>query len=104
MRPHVIERSRSVSCCADRAGIDPVPKFLPRIDAGRVAVAPVEAQTPCSGELGIGDRDRFATFDRRLDGLPTRALGIAVGARTRQAKWTEFEPGANAVLEEHLDV
>ena len=69
-----------------------------------MAVAPIEAETPCSGELGVGDRDRFSAFDRQLDGLTPGAFGVAVGTRARQAERTEFESGTEAVLEEHVDV
>ncbi len=69
-----------------------------------MAVAPVEAQAPCTGEFGIGDRDRLAAFDGRLDGLTACALGVAVRARARKAERAEFEPYADPVLEEDLDM
>lgn len=69
-----------------------------------MAVAPVEAEAPRPRQFGVGDRDRFATFDRRLDGLAPSSSGVAVGARARQSEWTEFEPSSYAVVEQHLDV
>jgi uncharacterized protein len=69
-----------------------------------VAVTPVEAEAPCTCEFGIGDRDRFASFDRRLNRLTTASLGVAVRARARETQRTEFESGTDPVLEEHLDV
>ncbi len=89
---------------ADLACIDPGPELLPGIDAGRVAVAPIEAQTPGARQLGVGDRDRLALVDPGRHRLVAGAPRIAVGAGAGLAKRSEFEAGPHAVLEEDLDV
>ena len=69
-----------------------------------MTVAPVEAEAPGAGQLGIGDRDRFTLVDPGSDRLIAGALRVAVGARARLAEWTELEAGAQPVLEKDLDM
>ena len=69
-----------------------------------MTVAPDEAETPRTRQLGVGDRDRLALGDPRSDRLITGALGVAVGAGARLAERAEFESSADAVLEEDLDM
>jgi hypothetical protein len=69
-----------------------------------VTVAPVEAEAPGPGQFRVGDRDRFAPFDRRLDGLASGSFGVAVGTRARETQRSEIESRTDTVLEEHVDV
>ena len=69
-----------------------------------MSVAPVEAETPRARQLRVGDRDRLTLVDPGSDRLVTRPPGVAVRTRARLAQRTEFETGANTVLEKDFDV
>ena len=109
-RPNdVIERSRIGIVApaidgADLARIDPRTQLLPGVDAGGVAVAPVEAETPGARQLGIGDRDRLTLVNPWRHRLIAGAPRIALGARACLTQRAEVEAGTYTVLEEDLDV
>lgn len=69
-----------------------------------MTIAPFEAQTPRTRQFGVDDRDRSPLIDPRRHRLIAGPLRIAIGAGTRFTERAEFEPGADTIVEEHLDM
>src|SRR5829696_8277491 len=84
-------------------GLPPAAEHGPRVDAGAVAIAPVDRQAPCAAQLGVQDRDRLVLTWWRPRNLTALASTTTRCAGTCRTQCLDREDADHAVIEGDRD-